>query len=70
MGEHTVIPGSSIQIGTEKITQGVARDNGTLSDCWHTIKPWRSGLSKAMPMQSGTLIRKIVGYVDHDPIMN
>ena len=41
-GEHTVIPGGSKQIGTEKIAQGIARNNGALSDCWHTIIPWGS----------------------------
>jgi len=63
-----VIPGSSKQIGTEKIAQGTARDNRTLSDRWYTIIPWGSWLPKAMPMQSGALIRKIIGYVDLDPI--
>ena len=65
-----MIPGSSKQIGTEKIAQGVTRGNGTLSNRWHTIIPWGSWLPKAMPMQSGALIRKIIGYVDLDPIVN
>jgi len=67
-GLMSMPPRYAVKFGTEAVGEGTSRCNRTLRNTWRTIKPRRTCLQEAMPMDRSAFCGQIIGYGDLNPV--